>query len=263
MRRFFRVFSIVGILILTAGAAGCQSGPIQAASTVAPVISHRYLVHLPGMAGWIDADTTLVQGLGDGNVADHLEIYDWTHPNWMIGAVRAYAHNRAEAHKIADGIAAKLREQPDAQIVLTSWSAGGAVTIWALEDLPEGVQVQSALLVEPAVDPDHDLTMALRHIRGHLFVTHSGGDFFMLGIGTILVGTSDDGVHTVAAGDGGFRKPPNADEGQYRKLVEIPYRSDWIKYGDYGGHAGPLGRKFAKEILGPILASDAEGREPH
>jgi len=104
----------------------------------------------------------------------------------MIGAVWAYDDNRAQARHIADRIADKLRQQPDAQIVLTAWSAGAAVAVWALEDLPDGVTVQSVLLVEPAVDPGHDLTRALRHVRGHLFATQSGGDFIMLGIGTMI-----------------------------------------------------------------------------
>jgi hypothetical protein len=125
-----------------------------------------------------------------------------------------------------------------------------------VEDLPEGVQVQSVLLVEPAVDPNHDLSRALHHVRGHLFVTKSGGDFILLGIGTMLVGTTDGGIHAAAAGNVGFNMPASADKDEYRKLVEIPYQSDWTKYRNFGGHVGPLDREFAKKVLGPMVVRD-------
>jgi pimeloyl-ACP methyl ester carboxylesterase len=247
-------------MALLLGAIGCQATPIIAPAAISPEASRRYVIHLPGMAGWIKADSNLVQGLADANVAGHYEIYDWTGPHWMIGAVWAYEDNRAQARHIADRIAAKLRQQPDAQIVLTGWSAGCAVAIWALEDLPDGVMVQSVLLVQPAVDPDHDLTHALRHVRRHLFATQSGGDSIMLGIGTLIFGTTDGGAHVIAAGNSGFHKPPAGDVAEYRKLVEIPYQSEWSKYHDFGGHAGPTEREFAKEVLGPMVINDAERR---
>ena len=255
--------SLPGLILLIAlsqGMLGCtfENAPI-AAVPIAPmtptsaIAPHIYLVHLPGMAGWTQTDVSWVRGFGDAGISRHLEIYDWTSPNRLIGAVLAYDHNRAAARYIAGRIAAKLREEPDAKIILTGWSAGGAVAVWTLEDLPEGMQVQSVMLMQPAVNPDHDLSKALRHVRGHFFATQSRNDWLLLGIGTMIFGTADGGAHTPAAGNAGFRMPATGDAVEYLKLVEIPYQSDWTRYGNYGGHIGPLDRGFAREVLGPMI----------
>src|SRR6185437_4215950 len=91
-------FLLIGwaIFALLASTTGCQTMPASTAGIKKPTgTSNTYLVHLPGMAGWVITDQDWVIGLGEGGVADHLEIYDWTVPNWLIGAVQAYDHNRA------------------------------------------------------------------------------------------------------------------------------------------------------------------------
>jgi hypothetical protein len=218
-----------------------------------------YIVHLPGIAGDTDFDRWWVQGLGEGGVADNLEVYDWTRPNTWIPALRSYAHNRAEARVIGSRIAAKLRADPQARIVLTAWSGGCQVAVWALEDLPSDIQVQTVLLVAPSITPTYDLTRALRHVHQSFFALTSPGDWFILGLGTSLFGTSD-GTHALAAGLVGFSRPRGADVGQYRKLRQMPFDADWLRYGDIGDHTGPMSKAFAREVLAPILRKDAAPR---
>jgi pimeloyl-ACP methyl ester carboxylesterase len=250
-------FSVLMMTALGAGLLGCQNMPLTTAGAKKlPSASNIYLVHLPGMAGWVITDQNWVIGLGEGGVADHLEIYDWTRPNWLIGAVQSYDHNRASAREVAAGITATVRRDPNAKIVLTGWSAGAAVAIWALEDLPDDVQVQSVLFIQSAVDPNHDLSRALRHVRGHMFSTIGFNDWLILGIGTVIFGTADGGVHTASAGNVGFAKPPGRDAIQYQKLVEIPYQFEWMKYANFGEHTGPTSQDFAREVLAPMVVKD-------
>jgi hypothetical protein len=118
------------------------------------------------------------------------------------------------------------------------------------------MQVQTVMLVQPAVNPDHDLSQGLRHVRGHLYATQSTNDWLFLGIGAVIFGTTDGGAHTFAAGNTGFTMPKSGDVAQYRKLVEMPYEPGWSKYGNDGGHLGPMDRRFTREIWGRVIEAD-------
>jgi len=61
-----RLILFAACITLALGPLGCQTAPIITTVAISPATSHRYVVHLPGMAGWIQPDTNLVQGLGDG-----------------------------------------------------------------------------------------------------------------------------------------------------------------------------------------------------
>jgi hypothetical protein len=248
------------ITMLSGFLAGCNgmSFPRAGGPPRSTRASHTYLIHVPGMGGWVTADTDWLRGLEEGGASDRIEVYDWPPPYFLLGAVQAYDHTRAQARYLAEKITEKLREDPQARIVLTAWSAGAAVTIWALEELPDDLQVQSVLLMQAGIDPDHDLSRALGHVRGHMFSMYSGGDFIVLGLGTMIFGTADGGILTAAAGQTGFRKPPGYDPAEYKKLVEIPYQFEWIKYGDFGEHVSQMSRSLAKEVLGPMLVGDGE-----
>ena len=81
----------------------------------------------------------------------------------------------------------------------------------------------------------------------------------VLGLGTKMFGTVD-GVRGEAAGKVGFTKPKAADPQQYAKLVQIPYDSAWMKWGNDGDHIGSMSRSFAREVVAPLLVS---GTLPH
>jgi len=244
---------LIGLLFLSVG--GCQISAPSAAVIHSGSASQTYIVHLPGIAGETDFDRMWVEGLGEGGLADHLEVYDWTKPNIWIAALHAYDHNRAEARVISSRIAAKLKADPQARIILTGWSGGCQVAIWALEELPESASIQSLIIVAPSITPTYDLTSALRHVRGKMYAVTSPGDFVVLGIGTSLFGTSD-GTYTVSAGLIGFSRPPEGDARQYEKLHQMPFDAKWIRYGDLGDHTGAMSKIFAREVLAPALREE-------
>jgi hypothetical protein len=128
------------------------------------------------------------------------------------------------------------------------------VAIWALEKLPPDITVDTVLLMAPALSPEYNLTGALRHVRGELYAFTSIHDVVVLQAGTKLFGTMD-GVFSAAAGFGGFVRPPGADIELYKKLIPEPYEDAWMKYDDYGEHIGAMSRKFAANILAPLLGA--------
>lgn len=212
-----------------------------------------YFVHLPGIGGKLFVDAMLVRGLTQGGISRAaIHVYDWTDHDPGVGALLAYQRNQQQAQAIADMLSKQFHEHPHVPICITAHSGGAAVAVWALEKLPPVVHVQTLVLLAPALSPDYDLTGALRHVTGHAYAFTSPYDSIVLGAGTRLLGTMD-GVHTDAAGKVGFRRPSDADPAQYAKLVPMPYKADYMQYGDIGDHIGPMMTPFVRAIVAPLL----------
>jgi len=149
-------------------------------------------------------------------------------------------------------IADELAVNPNTPITVSAHSAGAGIITWALEQLPPEDQIETLLFIAPALSPQYDLSRALAHVRGKVYVIYSPYDSAVLGMGTKMFGTVD-GLKVEAAGKVGFKPPPTADEQEYEKLVQIPYQSVWVKLGNIGDHIGGLSRPFARAVLAPLL----------
>jgi hypothetical protein len=219
-----------------------------------PAVSAKgpWLLHLPGIAGYLNCDRRLLSGLRQGGVVAQFQVYDWTDHDPGLHALHAYDRNRAEAHKIADLIQARAQADPASPIYLTAHSGGCGLAVWALEKLPADVKVDTVLMLAPALSPGYDLSAALRHVRNRMYAFTSTNDTIVLSTGTRMFGTID-GVRGDAAGFGGFVMPGSADPTQYAKLISRPYEPDWIAYDDWGDHIGALSRPFAAAVLAPLL----------
>lgn len=218
-----------------------------------------YLVDLPGVSGELPTQQGWFSALKDGGVVADMEAFNWTdHLGW-IGALQAYRHNQDQAQKVADRIAERERADPDQPVLMSASSGGTGVALWALERLPQGMQVDSVVLIAPAVSPGYDMTAALRHVSGQMYVVTSPMDVVVLGAATTVFGTTD-GVHSAAAGQGGFRMPPGADPVQYEKVTTMPWRLEWAAHGNFGGHVGGVSPLFARDVLAPVLCSEIRNR---
>ena len=246
------------VLLLVSFSGGLSS----AAPTTAPAVdfSHTWLLHLPGIGGEMPVDRDLVDGLRKGGWKGPLTVYDWTENDPGLDALRNHKRNMREAAKIADMIQDHVRKDPKVRIVVTSHSGGTGLAVWALENLPDDVQVQDVLLLASALSPGYDLSHALKHVRGHAYVFYSQGDALVLGTGTKMFGTID-GVRSEAAGLIGFSTPKGADPNEYRKLVQKPYDEGWQVYGHFGNHIGCMSGSFADHVLAPILIEDANAAQ--
>jgi hypothetical protein len=215
---------------------------------------HCFLLHLPGIGGKRSIDRALVLGLARGGINADFDIYDWTGGEEKEGlpALANVQHHRDEADKIAKMIVDQATKHPDIPIVLTSHSGGCGLAVWALEQLPENVTIENLVMLQSALSPQYDLTKALKHVRGKLYVFSSLNDTIVLGTGTRMFGTIDR-VQTDAAGRVGFKMPKTADPDEYAKLVAIPYQKAWLRYDNIGDHIGPMNVLFARAIIAPLL----------
>jgi pimeloyl-ACP methyl ester carboxylesterase len=228
---------------------------VPKASVIAPAVSlPAYLLHLPGIGGTRNIDDAMAKGFRQGGFTGDVDIHDWTGTDAGLTALIAHDRHRREAKLIAQKITERFDKEPSAPIYLTCHSGGGGLAVWALEDLPDRVKISTLVMMSPALSPQYDLTAALRHVSGKAYVFSSMQDVLVLGIGCKTFGTID-GIKTDAAGRVGFVPPANADPVQYAKLVPMPYQKDWVYYGDYGDHVGAMNRRFARQVLAPLVLS--------
>jgi hypothetical protein len=219
--------------------------------------SETWLLHLPGIGGARSLDRRMTIGLKDGGWNGPISIYDWTANDPGIDALISYKRNHDQAIKVEQQIEEKLKKDPKLRIIITSHSGGTGIAVWALEALPEGMQVQSIMLLASALSPGYDLSKALRHVRGYAYVFYSKNDQVVLGAGTRLFGTID-GIKTDAAGLIGFKMPENADATAYEKLIQKPYDDGWIAFQNIGNHVGCMSQPFAESVLVPLLIDEVD-----
>jgi pimeloyl-ACP methyl ester carboxylesterase len=259
MRRSRRAFSFICALIGCV-AVGCsphhdatiKHAVVAIAATQPDPPPPPYHLHLNGIGGYRFIDKYMLVGLQDGGVTGDVRAYDWTGVDVGLGALLVDSRHREQAKKVAELITEIAREQPGRRITLSTHSAGAGIAVWALAQLPDDVNVDSILMLAPALSPQFDLSPALRHVTGKLYAFYSPYDGAVLGLGTKMFGTVD-GVKTEAAGKVGFKMPTTADPNQYEKLVQVPYDSAWMRLGNIGDHIGTLNRAFAREVLAPLM----------
>lgn len=209
------------------------------------------VLHLPGIGGHLRIDDMLILGLQQGKITGPAEIYDWTHGNPGVPALAGIERNRAEARRISQHILELTRVDKDRRMILTSHSGGTGMAIWALEDLPDDVSIDTLLMVASAISPEYDLSKALKHVRGHAYALNSTYDW-VLGLGTRGFGTIDR-LQSPSAGYAGFVMPAGADAAQYAKLVQIQYDPGWFVLGNLGNHIGAMNPLFARTMIAPLI----------
>ena len=241
------------ICLLGCGTPVAKVETVQIVKPAVPILP-PLLLHLPGIGGKRSIDVAMTRGFKQGGFTGEIEIYDWTEEDAGLRSLISTARNHKEAQLIADKITQRFDRDPLSPIYLTCHSGGGGIAIWALEDLPARVKIQTVVLMSPALSPTYDLTAALRHVSGKAYVFSSIDDVLVLGTGCQLLGTID-GVKTQAAGMVGFKMPATADAGQYAKLIPEPYNPAWIQYDDYGNHVGGMTHLFGQLVLAPLVLS--------
>jgi pimeloyl-ACP methyl ester carboxylesterase len=133
------------------------------------------------------------------------------------------------------------------------YSGGGYVAIRALELLPADVRVAAAATLAGAYDPRRDLTGACEHIAGKLVVCSSMCDFFIVGLGTLLLGTCD-GRHVLSAGMVGLKGPAARDP----RIVQVRWRPSMIRTGNLGEHFTAAARGFIRDHVAGHLGIGSE-----
>jgi len=212
---------------------------------------------LPGIDGCGPLNWSVARGLEDGGFRGGIVIHDWTTGYWGLTAYHlcAYERNRREAAKLAQFVMDYQDAFPGRPVHLVGHSAGGVLAAWALEALPEGRSVETAILMAPSLSPQYSLAEALRKV-GQLWNFWSPYDLFFLVFITSLMGTMDR-RHSVSAGFRGFTIPTNSGpeiaELYRRRFQQRRYKPSMARQYHLGGHFGWANRVFVAETLTPLL----------
>lgn len=194
-------------------------------------------------------------GLQEAGYDARVEVFPWqglTHAGDQINVSR----NREKGAELASQIRSYRRAYPNNKINIIALSAGTGVATWALEYLPEGVQVDQLVFLGCSLSSRYDLTRALRRIQGNLYVIYSPNDPILSKVvwytGTVDRAPAEEGV----AGLRGFRLPPVPGpdtEREYSKVHNVPWRIDFSDAGFDGGHIDCTSREFVREYIAPVI----------
>lgn len=207
-------------------------------------------------AGWYSSSGSVKQGLRDAGYMGQFDTFSWSA---YLGPAHDHlitAKSRGVARRLARKITRARRDDPERKIHVLGLSAGTAVILFALKQLPGDVAVDNAVLFSPSVSARHDLTPVMRHVRGRLYATSSPHDRIL---GSLAVNA--DGLDGRPAGVRGFALPSRAGPdttSAYQRVVNLLWKPSYLGFDWAGGHTSVTGRRFVESVIAPrLLASEA------
>jgi pimeloyl-ACP methyl ester carboxylesterase len=248
---------------LTVFAVGCASKPTGLPEQLpdrAERMHHGYLYYFDGAGGGM-AKKNWAEGVKEGLLAGGYpgagEMFTWeTGEGLMADQDASVKFKRSKASEAAARIREHVKANPGLPLDILGFSAGTAVAIFALEDLPETVQVDEVVLLGTSISENYDLTKALKRVKGHIYVYTSTRDR-MLGFLMPFTGTADRKFDDPGAGITGFVLPAGATSETRklyaRKIITIPWTAKLEKDGDYGHHFDNVNMKFIRDHVAPLF----------
>lgn len=250
-------------LALTATVLPSISGCITFQRAPTPT-EHDDVVFYCGGAGGGSLLTNWGTGVKQGLERDGYE-GDFRDFRWQTGLgvladqTASVNYKRRRARDLVVRMRAHWRRFPGGSVHLIGLSAGSAIVVHALEELPPHYKVDTVILLGSSLSADYDLRRALRRVRGEVFVFTSSRDR-VLQVLMPLTGTADrQYVGSRAVGRYGFQMPEDADdelEALYSKVVSIEWDDERQSHGDPGTHTGATNARFVQAFIAPLIHRD-------
>lgn len=261
VQRNCRRFIAIALLLLVSSSAGC-AGRIFDMVTESEEHGDKFqgITYYVGGAGPIGhiGSYDVPNGLRDAGYDGYFQVFNWqswTHAGDQINIKR----NHEKASELASMIRRYRRRYPRGKINIIALSAGAGIVTFALEYLPEDINLNNVVYLSCSMSSQYDLSRTLRRISGHLYVIYSPTDRVLNNVvwytGTVDRTSAKDGV----AGLEGFREPRYArgdTASQYRKLRNIVYRPEFADYDYRGGHTDSTKREFIRFYVARALMGD-------
>lgn len=250
----------LSLLILAVGCRSMPRGLPEPMPDRTERMKHGYIYYLDG-AGGGTAKNNWAEGVKDGVLAAGYrgagEMYSWETDRGLIADQdSSNAYKRSKAQGLAKEIQAYRRAYPDAPISILSFSAGAAEAVFALEALPESVQVDYVVMLGASISEDYDMTEALKRVGKKMYLYTSTKDE-MLGFLMKFSGTADRKFHDPGAGIKGFVLPPGADAETRKvyanKIQAIAWTKTLESDGDEGHHFDNVKMEFIRDHVAPLL----------
>jgi pimeloyl-ACP methyl ester carboxylesterase len=213
--------------------------------TFGPQAKYGITFYCPG-AGNIDfGDAGIREGLQRAGYRGQVASLMWTVSfNPAIDQILR-VNARGGAARLADYIKRYADDYPDQSVNVVGLSAGTGVAIWALEDLPPKYMVDNVVLLSSSLYYRYDVSRAVRHVKGKIYVFYSSEDAILAGPMKIF-GTIDGVIGEDGAGAVGLHPP-----GGESKIVNIAWTHEFSRYGYYGGHTDSTSPDFVRAEIAP------------
>jgi len=219
-------------------------------------LTRGLVIVLPGVEGRSRFNEAIARGLDKGGVNWAIEIYDWTSPLGPLYNLRAEDRNRSEASRLSWRISRYILTHPGRPVVLVGQSGGGAMAVWAAENLMPDYRLDGIILLAAALSPDYCLDFALDNTRRGIISFYSLRDWVFLGVGTTLAGTMD-GRHGASAGRVGFRDSLDEEPAAgWPSLLQIPWEPRMAEVGHSGSHLTSGAEDFVARYVAAMILAD-------
>lgn len=222
----------------------------------APAFLRPGIVFVIDGAGGFEAASRSIRDIAhEAHTPLDVRTFSWTHGYCRIFSDQMHeAHQREEGRILAEVLRSCRQEAADQPIYVIGHSAGCGVVLAAAENLPPNTLTRIVLLA-PAVSAHYDLRPALRSACQGVDVFTSSHDWLCLGLGTLVLGTTDRYCTTRTAGKIGFQPllVDAEDTALYGKLRQYPWDPSLTWTGHKGGHYGSYQAAFFRTFVLPLL----------
>jgi pimeloyl-ACP methyl ester carboxylesterase len=254
---FHRIAAAILLSLLALSfAAGCTRPALPDHEQRLPCGNLYYLDGAGGGTELVNWCGGVRDGLHEAGYPGACEMFTW---QTGLGAVADQdadvRYKREKAGELANRIREYRKDQPDAPVSLIGLSAGTAVAVFTAEAMPDDCPIDTIVLLGASIGAGYDLTNALRHVRGKLYVFTSPNDG-VLGLLMVVTGTADRQPGS-AAGTTGFVIPAGATEETRKlyadKLVTIAWTKEFERVGNFGHHLDNVNKDFVRTYVAPVV----------
>jgi hypothetical protein len=257
-----RILAVSIWMVVSASLILCASGCSQVTPDRAERMTRGYIYYCDGAGGGglvMNWSGGVRQGLTDAGYDGSGEMFPWeTGMGVMADQTASVEYKRQKASALADKIVDYSKKEPGATIHLMGLSAGTAVVAFALEALPSQNSVQNVVMLSGSLSSGYDLSAALRHVKGKMYIFTSQRDEVLL-TAVPLAGTADRvSAEGGTIGLNGARIPRGATSevrDLYRKIVVVPWNSQFARYGNEGGHTDTVNAAFVQQFIAPLVVT--------
>jgi pimeloyl-ACP methyl ester carboxylesterase len=243
------------VVFVMSAIAGC-GGRAQYARYYSPVPAPRTIVFsVDGAGGFGTTSAVLQETVRACCLPIGVEAFEWSHGTGEAFADQTdFANICHQGRRLAEHITAVRCAQPSVQIHVVAHSAGSAVALTALGQLPPD-SVGRLVLLAPSVSADYDLRGPLRACRCGIDVFYSERDVGYLWAAVGVVGLADR-RWTDAAGRTGFVQCSHSpeDNALYARLRQHEWTPCVAWTGNDGGHYGNHKREFMRAYVVPLIS---------
>jgi alpha-beta hydrolase superfamily lysophospholipase len=229
--------------------------PTVASPPLPPEKATAVVYSADGAGGFAETTEALRDGVRATGASLRVEMVDWSHGHLRMVADHLHISNlHQQARRLADSVREWHKRYPHLPVYFIGHSAGCMVVLEAAETLGPGY-VERIVLLAPSVSADYDLRPALASARLGVDSFMSNRDWFVLGVGMTLFGTTDRHF-AAAAGRVGFRRRGTtpADVALYStKLRQHRWDPSQAWTGHDGGHYGSFEDQYLRTYILPLF----------